>query len=255
MQGTSLDEVFGNNFGSPIDFEGGSFPPLFGIRRTPVIPMRDVSGSALNQMSQQALWNSLSEELPVLDTNMFTLRSAVDDYRNLRNYRKYLSDEIDVCERNITQLEKAQNDCFISTQNYTNEVLRMGILTREEFDTIREKMNELQTLQREAADKCLNNYKKQGADLHAKLLTTNTNLSSYRDFIREGTKEMLGPDVKPNTCSICLENEITHCLVPCGHTFCLGCIDKSKGNSVVTETKCMTCRTPCKSSIKLFLGL
>lgn len=48
-------------------------------------------------------------------------------------------------------------------------------------------------------------------------------------------------------CSICYINKISHCLNPCGHTFCENCINK------MSLRKCAGCRTIYTSSIKLFI--
>lgn len=47
----------------------------------------------------------------------------------------------------------------------------------------------------------------------------------------------------PNCC-ICAEAEITHAMIPCGHTFCSGCIQKQ------TAT-CYICRTSIRDRLKL----
>lgn len=47
-------------------------------------------------------------------------------------------------------------------------------------------------------------------------------------------------------CSVCYTNDITHCLNPCGHTYCKTCIDKMSRN-------CAGCRSIFTSSIKLFI--
>lgn len=248
MQGTSLDEVF-SNFGSPVDFQGASFPPLFGIRSTPQIPLRDASGSTLYQITQEQLLQSLSEDIPVLDKNILEMKSTVDDYRNLRNYNKYLLDEVIVVEKNIKDLEELQGRTSQTIVDYTNAVLRNGILTKEEYSALQGKLEELRLLQRQATEKCLNEYKKHAMDLHAKLQKVSTQLTAYSEFIKTGVKEMVGPDVKPNSCSVCFEKEITHCFVPCGHTFCEGCIKQSDAK------KCMSCRQEIQKTIKIFLGV
>jgi ribosome biogenesis protein Nip4 len=48
-----------------------------------------------------------------------------------------------------------------------------------------------------------------------------------------------------NKCTICLTNDITHTLSPCGHCFCLSCSNKIQLN------RCHICRQITKSRIKL----
>ena len=48
-----------------------------------------------------------------------------------------------------------------------------------------------------------------------------------------------------NKCSICLDNTISHCCVPCGHTYCSDCIKKTNN--------CYICRGIIQNKIKLYL--
>ena len=47
-----------------------------------------------------------------------------------------------------------------------------------------------------------------------------------------------------NKCSICFNNTISHCCVPCGHTYCNECINKTNN--------CYICRGNIRNKIKLF---
>jgi hypothetical protein len=48
-----------------------------------------------------------------------------------------------------------------------------------------------------------------------------------------------------NKCSICLDNIISNCCIPCGHTYCTSCINKTNN--------CYICRTIIKNKIKIYL--
>jgi hypothetical protein len=50
---------------------------------------------------------------------------------------------------------------------------------------------------------------------------------------------------KTNKCSICLDNIISYCCSPCGHTYCNDCINKTNN--------CYICRGIIRNKIKLFL--
>jgi hypothetical protein len=47
-----------------------------------------------------------------------------------------------------------------------------------------------------------------------------------------------------NKCSICIDNTISYCCIPCGHTYCYDCIDKTDN--------CYICRGIIHNKIKLF---
>jgi hypothetical protein len=46
------------------------------------------------------------------------------------------------------------------------------------------------------------------------------------------------------TCCVCAEADITHAMIPCGHTFCSGCITKQM-------SLCYICRTSIRDRLKL----
>jgi len=48
-------------------------------------------------------------------------------------------------------------------------------------------------------------------------------------------------------CTICLENMVTHCLNPCGHTYCEQCLRRQ-------VSTCFMCRAPMTNRIKLYFG-
>jgi hypothetical protein len=67
-------------------------------------------------------------------------------------------------------------------------------------------------------------------------------LSSFQKFVSNVSQ------IKSSKllCSICYTNQISHCLNPCGHTFCKSCIDRML-------RICAGCRTNYNSTIKLFI--
>ena len=48
-----------------------------------------------------------------------------------------------------------------------------------------------------------------------------------------------------NNCSICLDNTISHCCIPCGHAYCYDCIKKTNN--------CYICRSIIRKKIKIYL--
>jgi len=47
-----------------------------------------------------------------------------------------------------------------------------------------------------------------------------------------------------NKCSICLDKSILYCCIPCGHTYCYDCINKTNN--------CYICRAIISNKIKLY---
>jgi hypothetical protein len=183
------------------------------------------------------------------EEGFFDLQALIERYKKLKQHQKFLTNEMESVNKNINELETQQRTYRVAAADYTNMLLRNGILSKDDYNSLQEKTKELQDLQLRFSQKCLKHYKDQAQDLTTNFSSTQQTLAAYTEFIKTGVQEMVGPDVTPNMCSVCLESEINHCLVPCGHTFCEGCIKKSGGQ------KCMTCRTTVQKSVKLYLGI
>jgi hypothetical protein len=246
MQGTSLEEVFGsfnNSSGFPEDATIGS---IYGLRRAPPISLRDLSGSTLHEIEQQRLLNSLTETLPILQPGSQLINETIEEYKSLRGNYNYLMNDITMFENNIQDLEGFEKKYLHALENYNNALLHTGVLSKEEYATLQEKCNELCDFQTICKTKCLSHYKEKVMAASATLSSVRVNLAAYKEFIKMGVKEMVGENVKVNSCSICLDKEISHCLVPCGHAFCEDCIKKAGAKT------CMACRTNIQRSTKLF---
>jgi len=57
--------------------------------------------------------------------------------------------------------------------------------------------------------------------------------------------QQLMTDQKDPMCSICLSEPVTHCVAPCGHTFCTGCVKR-------LTMSCYLCRGSVRERVKLF---
>ena len=66
-------------------------------------------------------------------------------------------------------------------------------------------------------------------------------LEIRNNIINELKKEL----EEKNKCSICFNNTISHCCNPCGHTYCIDCINKTNN--------CYICRAIIHNKIKLYL--
>ena len=76
-------------------------------------------------------------------------------------------------------------------------------------------------------------------------------IESYRRFT--ALKEMISTfrftDVvdKEPLCCICLQDPVSFCVSPCGHTFCSSCVKRQM-------TSCYMCRTTIKERVRIFFG-
>eukprot|EP01038_Epipyxis_sp_PR26KG_P006757 gene6757-9259_t len=62
------------------------------------------------------------------------------------------------------------------------------------------------------------------------------------------TKQSLEESIAAHKCPICITNNVSHVLVPCGHTFCEVCINQLQRN------KCPNCRTTFQQKMKFFMN-
>lgn len=79
----------------------------------------------------------------------------------------------------------------------------------------------------------------------------NAYMESYRRFT--AIKEMISTfrftdnvDREP-LCCICLQDPVSFCITPCGHTFCSSCVKRQL-------TNCYMCRSMVKERVKIFFG-
>jgi hypothetical protein len=81
--------------------------------------------------------------------------------------------------------------------------------------------------------------------------TYNELIGSYQRFIvlREIISMMRVTNSNENEplCTICLERPVSHCVVPCGHTYCETCLKRQ-------STSCFMCRTPVRERVRVYFG-
>jgi len=75
-------------------------------------------------------------------------------------------------------------------------------------------------------------------------------LNDIRALISTGIEDLVKPDVcTKKLCPICFDREVGVALIPCGHTYCVGCADYDK------YIKCPQCRSIVTSNVKLFFSM
>ena len=82
----------------------------------------------------------------------------------------------------------------------------------------------------------LENKNKDINNLRIKLLNKNKDINNLKIKLENN---------ETNKCSICLDNSISHCCIPCGHTYCHDCIKKTNN--------CYICSSIIRNKIKLYL--
>lgn len=191
--------------------------------------------------------NQIQEELSKKSTSESTVENLIQQLRWVTEELTSIGDNIIRLESQISK--KMQNIDLISGRaNFLGGLQPSSGYTEllDAFSTYVEKLyhdNKIEDDYREL----LELYKKwiilkdiTGLQKCIQLSSSNTSNGQYNSTNggRLGSNEPL--------CTICLNEPITHAVVPCGHTFCLACIKKQ------TMT-CYICRGVMKDRIKIFI--
>lgn len=220
--------------------------PLFGGRPTLFIPKSDLSGNLQYEINRNQL---LDLEIQKFNDNPLhmNMRDLLHDFKALKSQSECIKNEITIYESQYKQIKEAQKELTESLLHVKSNIGYLGLLPVEKVNTILKLSSDLESEVASANRELYSVIQNQIAKLEVKLMTTQDIFGKYREFIKTGVKELVGPDVKTTSCSICWENDIAECLVPCGHTFCSSCINKA------TSKQCMTCRSPYTNNVKIFM--
>jgi hypothetical protein len=112
----------------------------------------------------------------------------------------------------------------------------------------------------EYKDKWSLSLNKKLAGIKEKQDALSSEFSALRQFIAEGIRAMKSENPGScegiNQCAICFTETVNRVVVPCGHTFCLGCLDTHCGGNAAgrhARYQCPTCRGQMEKVIKLYL--
>ena len=87
--------------------------------------------------------------------------------------------------------------------------------------------------------------KKAAAD--AELNGLSTKLNNLREVISVGMQDLIKPeDINKKVCPVCFDREVNTVLVPCGHTYCEGCLKYG------AYSRCPQCRETIQRRIKMY---
>jgi hypothetical protein len=166
-----------------------------------------------------------------------------------------------LCETS-TNLEKALSEGRKDYDEYVNMEIDFNAISNEfqkktfsrgdessieEFNKWRSLQADVNKLRDNIATNHKSKLENRLSEIKQKLDAVAAELDVIRNFIKTGVKEFIpSNEIKPNMCIICLDNTISHALVPCGHTLCKECCDK-------IEEDCPSCRTQMTEVLKIFI--
>lgn len=78
-------------------------------------------------------------------------------------------------------------------------------------------------------------------------------IGNYRNFFVKNINEFFKQEKhNKKICSICFENEVDMCAIPCGHTCCNKCIISSRVSNYNNNNRCLNCRNHIQDYIKIY---
>jgi hypothetical protein len=143
---------------------------------------------------------------------------------NLHNAEVILNKEVDKLNSNVKKIEQ-----FIGFLENLSSI---------DYEDVKDIINSINNLSTKLSN--VDSFKKAKQDY----IKERKNILKYIYFLRKVNKMNV-----TNICVVCMENQVTHFINPCGHTFCGKCLEKTLDikdiNNIETihvDKKCPMCR-------------
>jgi hypothetical protein len=123
-----------------------------------------------------------------------------------------------------------------------------GFIYEQELLEIRQNIIDALKLQLEDKNKIIDNQTKYINNYKIQYRANIKDINALKLQLEDKNKIINDLTIKndeTNKCSICLDNTISHCCTPCGHTYCYNCINESNN--------CYICRSFISNKIKIYL--
>jgi hypothetical protein len=189
---------------------------------------------------------------PVLnfkEENVFNMiRRANDDIKFLRNNIAKLTNIVNEYTSYKNEIASLLNDINKVSETYYQ------LSTKTQIIPITPKLEiKSQLVESHIKEQLI--YIKNGLDVEIsekndEIINCNKKISAFKKMVKQCMSEENAENnlnIGKNICSICATHKINTCLNPCGHTFCIKCVDKM-------NQRCGMCRTQFISKIKMFIA-
>jgi hypothetical protein len=167
-------------------------------------------------------------------------------YNNLTSLLENYKNEIIILNKNKEDFYNYQNGLFGNHLNIIN-ICEYDNTTTELFITYN-------NLIKEKYDNWICEiYNPKIKKLNEDIQATEIKIANFRKLFIHIINNFVNKDDIDNKklCSICFENEVDMCSVPCGHTCCSRCVISSRMVRS-NENNCLNCRNKIESYIKLY---
>lgn len=175
--------------------------------------------------------------------------SYLNNIKRLRIELKDMKNELSECAKH----EKELNELSTIVKDFRENFKKKSEKVSKELKNVDFRISIKKILKSEI-DKDLNKYLKtvidKGVETRNKFNTLYSKYKSMTNKIGDLlNNEELGDEIVNNetSCPICYESKISHCINPCGHTFCGDCVKNLNG-------ECFMCRVKVKNVIKMFIA-
>ncbi len=155
-----------------------------------------------------------------------------EELKKEKEYNKKIDNELKISINFIEELLIQKSNLKEELKIEKEHNLNKYSLILEKKDL--ENNNNLLKLEKEELKKNNSNFLQTINEYIIILMKKNNEIKKLKDELKN-----------KNNCSICLENEISTACFPCGHTYCISCIDNTN--------KCHICRTYIKNIERIYL--
>ena len=158
----------------------------------------------------------------------------------------------------LSKLSQQLKHVFVLYRQAGEEVVRLEAQLSQKADTLDKLQQRIPLLTTLTANEALDpllvsfeTYMKEVfvsarfEDTYQELVTAYKKWYLLREVV--AFQQVASPTTTEPLCGICISEPVSHCVSPCGHTFCTSCVRR------MTLT-CYLCRGSVKDRIKLFLG-
>ena len=196
-------------------------------------------------------------EIKDMKNNILDILNHRSDFKDEEyDEDKYENKEIDELYEKINSIHKEfqvfQERLFISEENLKNEIktLDSNIKKLEDFIKFLESLSSIDYADIKVIIKNINDLSSKLSNIESfkkakkDYATERKNIQKYIYFLRKVNKLNV-----TNMCVVCMEDQVTHFINPCGHTFCKKCLenhlemeDINNTDSIANDKKCPVCR-------------
>ena len=182
-----------------------------------------------------------------------TLHEITNAFKGLKTQHTEIRKDQAALEESIRSICTYQKQVNDTLQLLINAIASTTALSVDEFTAFQTSTNNFREILQQTIKKPHESLTRELMTKSNLLLSVSQNLTVYQSFLKVAATELFGTDIKPNTCAICYENSVSVALIPCGHTFCSKCLEKTDTTTITQHHTCMTCRTPYTNKMKIYL--